>query len=78
MSFIEADPGTGILFLGLVTFIILGLFTLSGAWALAIWVVIGLLAAFVIYFVGIRLAKWARGEWSPRSSGSSGPPERDY
>lgn len=75
MSFIEADPGTGLLFIGLVVFIVLGLLTLSGAWAVGIWVLIGLVAAFVVYFIGVRLAKWARGEWSPGSSSSAGPPD---
>lgn len=69
---LETDPGTGLLFIGLAVFVVLGFLTLTGTWALIIWVVIGLLAAFILYAIGVRLSKWARGEYQFRSSDRGG------
>lgn len=65
---IETDPGTGILFFGTVAAIILGLVTLTGTWALVIWVALVLLAAVAVYAVGTRIARWARGDRPKRGS----------
>lgn len=67
----ETDPGTGVLFIGFVTFLILGFVTLTGTWALVLWIAIALIGFFLLYAVGIRLAKWARGEHQFRA------PERE-
>lgn len=71
MMELETDPGTGLLFIGLAVFVVLGFLLLTGTWAIIIWVAIGLVAAFVLYSVGARLSKWARGEYQFRS------PERE-
>ena len=59
---IETDPGTGLLFFGTVAAITLGVITLTGTWALVIWVAIVLVGTLVVYAVGTRIARWARGD----------------
>jgi hypothetical protein len=59
---IETDPGTGLLFFGTVAAIILGVITLTGMWALVIWLGIVLLAALAVYGIGTHVARWARGD----------------
>lgn len=68
---LETDPATGLLFIGLAVFVVLGFLTLTGTWALIIWVVIGLVAAFILYAIGARLSRWARGKHQYRA------PERE-
>jgi uncharacterized membrane protein YesL len=69
---IETDPGTGLLFFGTVAFIIIGLITLTGAWALILWVGLVLFGALVAYAIGTRIARWARGDRPKRSRFSRG------
>lgn len=69
---LETDPGTGLLFIGLAAFVVLGFLTLTGTWALIIWVVIGLVVAFGVYALGTRLSKWARGEYQFRDTDQGG------
>lgn len=59
---LETDPGTGLLFIGFVVFIVLGLLTLSGTIALLLWAAIGIVVALGLYGVGVRVTKWLRGE----------------
>ncbi|MUV87024.1 hypothetical protein GJ631_10705 [Natronomonas sp. CBA1123] len=59
---IETDPGTGLLFFGTVAAIALGVITLTGTWALVIWVAIVLVGTLGVYAIGTRVARWARGD----------------
>lgn len=59
---IETDPGTGLLFFGTVAAIALGVITLTGTWALILWLGIVLLGALGVYAIGTRIARWARGD----------------
>jgi len=59
---IETDPGTGLLFFGTVAAIALGVITLTGTWALLLWLGIVLLAALAVYAIGTLIARWARGD----------------
>lgn len=61
-SWIETDPGTALLFVAVIAFILLGLLTLSGLLAQLIWVFIILVVAFVVYFAVVRFVRWGLGK----------------
>lgn len=59
---LDMNPGSGILLVSLVAVIVLGFMTLTGTFALAIWIVFALVAAAVVYGLGKRIAARLRGD----------------
>lgn len=77
MSYIETDPGTGVLFVGVVLFALLGFLTLTGTWAIIIYLALLGVVALALYFVAVRVVKWGRGESSRRGRRRDISPERE-
>lgn len=74
---IELDSVGGLVTVAVIVLLALGLATLSGLWAIGVWVVLVLVVAATAYFGGRRLYRYLDRQFlSPNRRGRA-PPRRD-